>query len=195
MVPLIRTVEEARNVVSYTKFPPTGTRGLGSPFPMEKFVEQGTFGSGVKQISQMSYYQQANEATVIILQIETATALQAVREIAAVPGVDVLLVGPYDLGNSIGHPVLKADLDPELVEAIATIRTAAKDAGKASAIFASSGAQARAYADQGFDMVNVITDVIALTRSLGEEVAAAKGSYLHAGVQGIKAGVGKVTGS
>lgn len=67
-------------------------------------------------------------------------------------GIDVLLVGPYDLGNNIGHPVT-GDFAPELKAAMERIRTAAANAGKKSGIYATSGDQARAYADQGFDMV------------------------------------------
>lgn len=188
MVPLVRTVEDARNIASYAKFPPQGTRGLGSPFSMEKFGAE---------VSQVQYLQEANEATVVILQIETASALAQVREIAAVEGVDALLVGPYDLGNSIGHPILHGPdhMAAELHEAIATIHAAAQEAGKASAIYCGSGEQARGYADQGFNMVNVMNDVAALKTGFGEAAEAARGSYLHAGVLGVRKGVEKMTAS
>lgn len=184
MVPLVRSVEDAQNVAKFSKFPPTGTRGLGSPFSMEKFSPE---------ISQMQYFQEANEATIVILQIETASALEQVKDIAAVPGIDALLVGPYDLGNSIGHPVLKAEYDPELKDAISKIHEAAQAAGKYSAIYCGSGEQARSYADQGFNMVNVLNDVVALKKSFGEAFEVAMGSYLHAGMQGVKKGVEKMT--
>jgi len=187
MVPLIQTVEDAKNVVKYSKFPPSGTRGLGSPFSMEKFSPT---------ISQVQYFQEANDGTVVILQIETKSALDSIKDIAAVPGIDVLLVGPHDLGNSIGHPVLNpAQLDPELREAIETIHQATQAAGKYSAIYTGSGDQARGYADQGFNMVNVMNDVVALKQSFGGEFEKARGSYLHAGMQGIKTGVEKMTSS
>lgn len=67
-------------------------------------------------------------------------------------GIDVLFVGPYDLGNSLGYPVT-GDFAPELKTAIETIKKAAAAAGKKSGIYATSGEQARAYADQGFNMV------------------------------------------
>ncbi|EMD01142.1 hypothetical protein BAUCODRAFT_198426 [Baudoinia panamericana UAMH 10762] len=186
MVPLVRTVEDAKNIASYSKFPPRGTRGLGSPFSMEKF-DQG--------LSQMQYFQQANDATLVILQIETQSALSVVHEIAAVPGIDVLLVGPYDLGNSIGHPVLGSDYDPELKEAITKIREAAKAAGKWSAIYCGSGEQARTYADQGFNMCSCMTDATGMKKLFADAVDAARGSYLHAGVQGVVKGVEKMTSS
>ncbi|KAK5712870.1 hypothetical protein LTR17_006640 [Elasticomyces elasticus] len=187
MVPLIRTVADAQNVASYSKFPPNGTRGLGSPFSMEKFHPE---------LTQVQYFQQSNSATLVVLQIETREALENVEAIAAVEGVDCLLVGPHDLGNSIGHPVLKApEYDPELEEAITKINDAAHKAGKWTAIYCGSGEQARKYADLGFDMVNTMNDVVALKSAFGGAVEAAQGSYLHAGVQGVRKGVEKMTSS
>ncbi|KAI6892433.1 hypothetical protein D0869_06273 [Hortaea werneckii] len=166
MVPLVRSVEDAKNIVKYSKFPPRGTRGMGSPFSMEKFSPE---------ITQMQYFQEANDATVVILQIESAKALENVRRIAAVPGVDVLLVGPFDLGNSIGHPIMQVDMDPELHEAIAEIHSAAQDSGKWSAIYCRDGDQARHYAEQGFNMCSAMTDAVALKKAFGEALKSAKG--------------------
>ena len=78
-----------------------------------------------------------------------------VEEIANVDGIDVLLIGPFDLGNNIGHPVL-GEFDPELKAAIAKILKATHDAGKKAAVYSTGGDQARMYADQGFDMVSLM---------------------------------------
>ncbi|KAK5114832.1 hypothetical protein LTR62_001989 [Meristemomyces frigidus] len=181
MVPLVRTVEDARNVVKFSKFPPTGTRGLGSPFSVEKFDHS---------MGLMQYYQQANDALLVVLQIETQEALDSVAEIAAVPGVDVLLIGPTDLGNNIGHPSLTGEYAPELKAAMAKINDAAHAAGKKSAIYCGSGEQARTFLDQGFDMVNTSNDVALLGGAISQAVEAARGSYVHAGVQGVKKAAG-----
>ena len=111
------------------------------------------------------------------MQIETAGALKEVKEIAAVEGVDVLLIGPTDLGNNIGHPaVLNGGKHaPELDEAIAQINKAAHDAGKKSAIYFGSGEQAKQYADMGFDMVNVANDIAVLKKYFTEHAAIANG--------------------
>ena len=74
------------------------------------------------------------------------------EEIAKVDGIDVLFIGPWDLGNNIGHPV-QGDFSPELKAAIARILKAAQDAGKNSGIYCPSGEVARRYADEGFQMV------------------------------------------
>lgn len=76
-----------------------------------------------------------------------------VEAIAKVEGIDVLLVGPYDLGNNLHHPITTGEPDEELKEAIEKIRVVATAAGKKTGIYCTSGEQARKYADQGFHMV------------------------------------------
>lgn len=68
--------------------------------------------------------------------------------------MDVLFVGPFDLGNNIGHPILTGTMHDELKEAIAKIQRAAKENGKSTGIYSTSGDQAREFADQGFNMVS-----------------------------------------
>lgn len=89
-MPLLRTAEEARQLVQSAKFPPLGRRGFGSPIAMERFNPVPTF---------TEYLQQANDALVTMVQIETREALESVDEIAAVEGIDVLFIGPFDLGE------------------------------------------------------------------------------------------------
>ena len=67
-------------------------------------------------------------------------------------------------------------------------------AKRATASGVVSGEEARKYADQGFSMVSAMTDMVAVPKAFGQAFEAAKGSYVHAGVQGIKAGVEKMTG-
>ncbi|KAI0547610.1 Pyruvate/Phosphoenolpyruvate kinase-like domain-containing protein [Xylaria curta] len=143
LIPLLRSAEEAKRIVAAAKFPPQGQRGLGSPFAMERFNPIPTM---------TEYLQHANESLLTIVQIETQEALDAVDEIAAVPGIDVLFVGPFDLGNNIGHPILDGVMQPELEQAIDRILVATKKAGKKAGFYASSGQQAKKYADKGFHM-------------------------------------------
>lgn len=138
------------------KFPPQGSRGFGSPFPM------GSFGSG---LTQLEYLRQANDSLVTIVQIETKEALSNIDEIAKTPGIDVLFVGPFDLGNSIGHPI-DGEMAPELKESIARVLRSANEAGKACGIYATSGAQAQNYAQQGFHLISAATDVSSLSSSM-----------------------------
>ena len=80
---------------------------------------------------------------------------------------DVLLIGPFDLGNNLGYPILKPEMDQELKDAIARILKATHAAGKKCAVYAVNGDQARTYADQGFDMVSTSPDPSISQRTLG----------------------------
>jgi 4-hydroxy-2-oxoheptanedioate aldolase len=86
-VHLLRTVEDARQLVRDTKFPPRGRRGFGSAIAPERF-----------NISLTRYLQQANSLLLNIVRIKTQETLGNVDEIANVDGIDILFVGPFDLG-------------------------------------------------------------------------------------------------
>jgi len=166
LVPLLYTAEEAKKLVLSAKFPPQGQRGFGSPFPMERFHPDLAAGD---------YLQQANEAILTMVQIETREALENVDAIAAVPGIDVLFVGPFDLGNNIGHPILDGSMHENLHAAIAKVLAAANAAGKKAGIFCTSGEQAKGYADQGFHMMSVATDMHILPTGVMQALSTAKG--------------------
>jgi len=92
IVPMIRNEEEARQAVDYVKYPPTGKRGVG----LNRAQKYGT--------AFESYKNWVNEEVVIIAQIEHIEAVDNLEEILAVPGIDGIIVGPYDLSASMGHP-------------------------------------------------------------------------------------------
>ncbi len=151
-------------MVAAAKFPPEGRRGFGSPISVQNF-DPG--------LTMTGYLQEANDSLLTMVQIETREALEAVEQIA--PLVDVVFVGPFDLGNNIGHPILGSHMDPELDEAIDRILRAAVAAGKKCGIYCSSGEQAKQYADKGFHMINVATDYTTLRAAMGNELSAALG--------------------
>lgn len=92
LVPLLRTVEEAKLVAAAARFPPHGRRGFGTTLPLERFTPAP---------SMAEYVTESHESLLTMVQIETKEALEQVEEIAAVDGVDVLFVGPFDLGKSL----------------------------------------------------------------------------------------------
>ncbi|TQV95691.1 HpcH/HpaI aldolase/citrate lyase family protein [Cordyceps javanica] len=164
LVPMLRSAAEAREIVQSAKFPPLGKRGFGSPIAPSRFSPVPSF---------TEYLQQANDAILTMVQIETQEALDQVEEIAAVPGIDVLFVGPFDLGNNIGQPILNGVVSDELKAAIARILAAVHNAGKKCGMYCANGAQAKASADQGFDMINVATDYTSLQTLVREELSVA----------------------
>lgn len=140
------------------------------------------------------YLQQANDSLLTMVQIETREALNSVEDIAAVEGIDVLFIGPFDLGqserhgyqsrdesnrvagNNIGHPVINGVIKKELSDAIDRILEATHKAGKKAGIFCTSGEQSKFFGDKGFDMISVATDYTALQYTLAESLSIARGA-------------------
>jgi len=155
IVPMVNTAEEARRVVSYAKYPPLGVRSVGGIFA--------PYGFGTTDWPE--YLQQANDATLVAVQIESTRALEHLGEILAVPGIDVAFVGPNDLHAQLGLPPGSDWQEPVFVEALARIQSEARAHGVASGIFCSDGESAAHRLRQGFQMVNVTSDIISLISS------------------------------
>ncbi|KAJ4354497.1 uncharacterized protein N0V89_006234 [Didymosphaeria variabile] len=162
VVPLIYTVYDAQELVSSAKFPPQGTRGFGSPFSTQTFNNEDL----------PTYLQNANGALITIVQIETKEALKQVSEIAAVDGVDCLLIGPFDLGNNIGRPIL-GEMHQELKDAIENIKEAAHTAGKKVGIYCTSPEDAKDCAQRGFDFISIANDRGAITEYFSQTLKVA----------------------
>jgi 4-hydroxy-2-oxoheptanedioate aldolase len=90
LVPYINTVEEARQAVSCTKYPRAGTRSVY--FPQRSMNKAGLLG----------YAGNFNKDGIVALQVETASCIDNIADIAAVPGVDILFLGQNDLCMSMG---------------------------------------------------------------------------------------------
>jgi 2-keto-3-deoxy-L-rhamnonate aldolase RhmA len=97
MVPMINTPAQAKSFVDLARYMPIGDRGLGSNGGLSDYA-----GMGGK--TAVEFMAEQNRKTLTIAQIETAEAIANVEDIAAVDGIDVLLVGPNDLSISLGIP-------------------------------------------------------------------------------------------
>lgn len=95
MTPMIRTAEDAAAVVRATRYPPSGTRGYGP-------LRAARYGQDVAD-----YFYKANDNLLTMFLIETREAVENLDAIAAVPGVDVLYFGPFDLCLSLGLDPLR----------------------------------------------------------------------------------------
>ncbi|KAF4122648.1 4-hydroxy-2-oxoheptanedioate aldolase [Geosmithia morbida] len=164
IVPLLRTVEDAKQIVQAAKFPPIGRRGFGSPIAMERFDPVPTF---------TQYLRGANDSILTIVQIETQEALSSVDDIAAVEGIDVLFIGPFDLGNNIGHPIIDGVIPQQVSDALVKVQHACRKAGKKSGIYATGPEQARQFAEKGFEFISVATDYTTLEFTLKESFSVA----------------------
>lgn len=94
MVPRVETQEQAEHAVEWSKFPPMGSRGMGSPAYLSYAKVENT-AQGI-EIS--------NRESMVVLQVESVKAVENLEGIAGVPGVDVLFIGPMDMSISVGTP-------------------------------------------------------------------------------------------
>jgi len=90
LIPYINTADEARQAVSCARYPTTGTRSVY--FPQRSMNKDGLLG----------YAGNWNNNAIVALQVETASCIKNMEEIAAVPGVDILFLGQNDLCMSMG---------------------------------------------------------------------------------------------
>jgi 4-hydroxy-2-oxoheptanedioate aldolase len=165
LVPLVSTVEKAKEVVADSRFPPVGRRGFGSPFT-----------HGIWGVTMSEYLDSANRDILVMVQIENKEAVENVHAIAAVDGIDVLFIGPYDLSMSLGYPTPSPDPHPEVEIVIQKILKAAHESQKKCAIYCTTGEQGAKRAKEGFDMINVTTDTGAITQAISDHLSVAVGS-------------------
>jgi 2-dehydro-3-deoxyglucarate aldolase len=92
IIPMIKNKEEAIEAVNYVKYPPLGKRGVG----LNRAQKYGTAFD--------SYQKWVDNHVVIIAQIEHIDAVNNLEDIFLVPGIDGIIVGPYDLSASMGYP-------------------------------------------------------------------------------------------
>ena len=94
IAPGIRSAAEAKNVVAAAKYPPLGSRGLSA----------GLAHLGFRSVPAAEALPALNQATMVIVQLESAAGLAAVDDIVAVEGVDMVLIGTNDFLADLGRP-------------------------------------------------------------------------------------------
>ncbi len=159
MVPNVNTVEEARSAVSFSRYPPHGTRGVAL---MNRSAHYGT-----KFTERL---ESAHENTLIIAQIESPMAIENVDAIAAVDGIDVLFVGPMDLSFCMGIPRQFDHL--EYLSATHKVVEAATRHGKASGILGFAPSDIPNSYTRGFSFLAVGSDGGMVASGMKELVSA-----------------------
>lgn len=145
MFPYVQNADEARRAVAATRYPPDGIRGVAGMSRATRF-------GGVP-----GYYGKAADELCVVVQLETVEAVANLAEIAAVPGVDSIFIGPSDLSASMG---LVGQVDhPAVQEALAQAAKACAAAGKPAGILASSAARAADYSGYGYGWVAAGSDL------------------------------------
>ncbi|MBD84167.1 MAG: 2,4-dihydroxyhept-2-ene-1,7-dioic acid aldolase [Acidiferrobacteraceae bacterium] len=115
IVPMVKTPNEAQRAVKAVKYPPVGERSIG-------LARAQGYGAKFEH-----YFDWQAENTYVIVQIEHIKAVENLREILSIPGIDGYIVGPYDLSGSIGKPGIFDD--PEFLSAMGEIRRVSNEVG------------------------------------------------------------------
>ena len=147
MVPQVDNPEEVREAISYAKYPPKGERGIAPWFAMSMGV------------SPADVLANANDETMLIIQMESAEAYENIDETLKIEDFEVLLVGPSDLAASLGVPgqIHHAKVENAMLDVAQKI----KGTGKALATTFADVEDCRRWIGEGYRMMNVST-VLAL---------------------------------
>ena len=135
-------------VVRHAKYAPLGTRGVG--------VGR-AHGYG---FTFQEYVSSANDETVVVVQAEHIDAVNNIETIVQVPGVDAVLVGPYDLSASLGR--LGEVAHPEVVSAIERVTQVCQAVHMPLGIFGMSAEAVRPYIERGYSLITVSIDTVLL---------------------------------
>lgn len=147
MVPNVRTREQAQQVITAMRYAPEGDRGLGLGGAHNDFVRP----------DPLEYMFEANRNNIFLCQIESTQALDNLDVIAALPGVDVLWVGHFDLTQSMG--IVGQFDNPHFINALKKVVETAKRHGKAAGIQPGNPEQARLWMEIGFNVISYGADI------------------------------------
>jgi 4-hydroxy-2-oxoheptanedioate aldolase len=165
MIPRLNNAAEAKEVAGSLHYPPEGSRGIA------KMIRANSFSGNFT-----NYYDQAKENTLGIVQVETAEILHHLDAVAAIPGIDVLFIGPSDLSMALGifgqfdHPLFK--------DALKATVNAAQKAGKTVGTLLSRPEDFATYHDMGIRMIACGADsgfVAEGARNMAGRLKAARG--------------------
>ena len=154
MVPHLMSLEEAKQIVYYTKFHPIGRRPL----------DGGNADGAYCLVNANDYIQQANEERFTVVQIEDPEPLAELEEICALPGIDMIFFGPADFSQGIGDP---NGSDPRIDEARRLVAKTARKYGKFAGTVGGP-ANFDALVAMGYTFISTGADVVALWKYFQE---------------------------
>ena len=146
MIPRLETPGEIADTLRWMRYPPVGIRGVALP----------TRGGGYGEIAHADLAASVNERLLGVFQVESPEAVAAADDLAAIPGVDVLFVGPADLSHAMGIPGRFAD--PAFVAALDAVAAACRAHSKAAGILLADATEVPAYRDRGYGFIGVGSD-------------------------------------
>jgi 2-keto-3-deoxy-L-rhamnonate aldolase RhmA len=145
IVPRVETREVAERSVAAMRYPPLGVRGIYG----------GKANNDYQPVKLQDYVRHANENILAMIQIESKTAVERADELLATPGLDAVLVGPWDLALSLG-----VDPSDALVNTMTQrVVDAAKRHNVASGIHIGDPAQIKIWQARGMTLLSCLTDL------------------------------------
>lgn len=166
IVPMINSKADAELAVKSAKYPPLGSRGVG-------LARAQGYGQNFAD-----YVRDANDATLLMVQIEHIEAVRNIEEILSVPGIDGIFIGPYDLSMSMGMP---GRLDhPDIVAAKQRVLDATLARGLVAGIHLvhpdRASSEIAECVQDGYRFIALGTDILFLGDSARALHAAARGA-------------------
>lgn len=158
IVPMVNTREQAEAVVRSVRYAPDGSRSWGPVMAGMRHADNREWAA-------------ANIA--VVPMIETAEAISNLDDILSTPGIDAIYVGPADLSISLGLDPYGNDGNPVFDDALATIVAGCRRHGVVPGIHATGPLTPRRR-EQGFRMITVTSDALAMRAGYASELAAAR---------------------
>jgi 2-keto-3-deoxy-L-rhamnonate aldolase RhmA len=154
IVPQVHTAEQAELIINQCKYSPAGNRGVG-------IGRAHTYG-----IDFENTIKNANDETAVILQAESCAAIDNIEDIAKVPGLDAILIGPYDLSASLGR-IGEVD-HPEVQNAINRIADVCKAANIKLGYIGINASAVKPAMENGFTLITVGVDTLFVIKAATE---------------------------
>jgi 4-hydroxy-2-oxoheptanedioate aldolase len=168
IVPMVNSAAQAEAVVRAGRYAPMGAR---------------SFGPVVAGMRRSNHFDWAGDGIALIPMIETVEAIANLDEILAVPGFDAIYVGPADLSITLGLKPGNNDGSPAFDDALTTIVAGCRKAGIVPGCHATAALVERRL-EQGFRMITVTSDSLAMRSSLVTDLTTARGAQPAAGKSG-----------
>lgn len=148
IAPQVNTVEQAKDVVRFSRYSPDGTRGVGLGR---------AHGYGMRF---EDYMETANASVAVIVQAEHIQAVECIESIVKIDGIDGIMLGPYDLSASLGK--MGKINDPEVTNAIDRVFQACQSANLSIGYFGVNTEAVKPYIKKGYNLILAGVDTLHL---------------------------------
>jgi 4-hydroxy-2-oxoheptanedioate aldolase len=163
IAPMINSVDDARRLVAFTKFPPMGERSFGPGRAQQLTGLGGT-----------EYLQRANGLHLSIAMVETRVALDQLGDILDVPGIDGILIGPSDLSVSLSQAEVVDPTSPLVDRELDRVVAECRARQKFAMIACPDAERAAALSARGFHVCSMGSDQVLMERAARESLAVAR---------------------